>query len=330
MSKSISTDSIRNIAVVRTDRIGDMVLTLPMCHALRQVSDDFNITMIARTYTEPLLTDLDVIDNAEYIDRTPYNQILKKYNFDLIFFPRPRWEEIYPSWLSGVPWRVGSAYRWYSFLLSHKVYDHRKKGIYHEAEYNVRLIESFFNRKLETKLITPSINPRTASSLSQKLEKHGLSLSDHYLIIHPGSGGSANDLPPASFRQITADIANRTDLKVLLTGSEAERNIVNSISNASTHNLAGEFTLSELIGLIGNAELLIANSTGVIHIAASFDIPVVGLYPNTSHLSSRRWGPYCTNSIVISPHDGSDNMSLIDPLTVVIAALTLLKDHSSS
>lgn len=327
MSKPVSKELIRNIAIVRTDRIGDMVLTLPMCGALRQLSPDFNITMIARTYTEPLLTGLNVIDNALYLDRTPLKDILTQYQFDLIFFPRPRFEEIYHSWRLNVNHRVGSGYRWYSFLLNHKVYDHRKAGNLHEAEYNVRLIESFFDCTLSTRLIPPFIDDLTQLSLNRKLLKLGLTPSDQYLIVHPGSGGSSNDLPIRLFRDLTSSLADRTGLKVVLTGSEDERRLVNAISTPLTFNFAGLFTLPELLALIRNAKMLIANSTGVLHIASALGIPVLGLYPNTSHLSSRRWGPYSTNSIVISPPDGSDNMSLIDPLTVLNASLKLLKNQ---
>ena len=80
-------------------------------------------------------------------------------------------------------------------------------------------------------------------------------------------------------------------------------------------DLAGQFDLSELIALISQSSLLIANSTGIIHIAAALEIPVIGLYPNSPNLSSNRWGPYSNDKIIISPKynidEDKDNMDLI-------------------
>jgi len=63
--------------------------------------------------------------------------------------------------------------------------------------------------------------------------------------------------------------------------------------------------------------LLIANSTGVLHIAAALDVPVIGLYPNSPNLNQNRWGPYSKKAVIINPPQSNqssirDNMSLIN------------------
>ena len=51
------------------------------------------------------------------------------------------------------------------------------------------------------------------------------------------------------------------------------------------------------------AAVFVANSTGPIHIAAAVGTPVVGLYPQLTALSTRRWGPYTERKTVFSPVD---------------------------
>ena len=57
---------------------------------------------------------------------------------------------------------------------------------------------------------------------------------------------------------------------------------------------------------------------------------IIGLYPNTSHLSKRRWGPLNKNSLVVSPpkanKNNMDNMSLISVENVFLACSNFLKD----
>ena len=42
--------------------------------------------------------------------------------------------------LAGVTNRIGTGYRWYSFLFNNKVYEHRKYAEKHELEYNINLL----------------------------------------------------------------------------------------------------------------------------------------------------------------------------------------------
>ena len=53
----------RSIAVVRTDKLGDMVLTLPMVNALKEFCPNSHIDFIASSYTEVLLRGQNLINN---------------------------------------------------------------------------------------------------------------------------------------------------------------------------------------------------------------------------------------------------------------------------
>ena len=45
--------------------------------------------------------------------------------------------------LSRIKNRIGTGYRWYSFLFNSKIYEHRKYAEKHELEYNVNLLKAF-------------------------------------------------------------------------------------------------------------------------------------------------------------------------------------------
>ena len=66
---------------------------------------------------------------------------LGNLNFDVVmlFYPRP--ELAFALWLAKIPLRIGTGFRWYSFLLNKRIYEHRKDCRKHEAEYNLSLLD---------------------------------------------------------------------------------------------------------------------------------------------------------------------------------------------
>jgi len=63
----------------------------------------------------------------------------------------------------------------------------------------------------------------------------------------------------------------------------------------------GRLSVTELAALIRRSALFVGNSTGPIHIAAALGTPVVGLYPQHTPMSARRWGPYTSRKILFTP-----------------------------
>jgi ADP-heptose:LPS heptosyltransferase len=150
------------------------------------------------------------------------------------------------------------------------------------------------------------------------------------MIIHPGSGGSAFDWDPVKFGRAAKAVAESTGVKAIITGSKNETEKCKIVNNHCPEavNLCGSLALDEMMALIERCSLLAANSTGIIHIAASIDIPVIGLYPNTPYISAKRWGPWTRKKIILSPKingaERGDNMDNISVNDFVEAASQLL------
>ena len=323
----------KKIAIVRTDRLGDMVLTLPLARALKGEYPEAEICMVARRYVGPLVENCPAVDRAIYIDDFgSIAEIFRRERFSAAFFPRPRLGECAAAFFARVPLRVGTAYRYYSFLFNHKVRDHRKSAEHHEAEYNVRLLESAVGKRFDVALTPPYVDLEALSSAVRKLADHGIAPGTEFIIIHPGSGGSARDLPAESFRKAAELIARHSPIRIVVTGSAAETDQCQVVASAGSFcsNLCGELSLDELIAVASIARLLVANSTGILHIAAALGVRVVGLYPNSPHLSARRWGPYTDQKIILTPPqsgDDIDDVSRISPALVSEAMLGLLLEQ---
>ena len=302
----------KNILIVRNDRIGDVVLSLPLAGLIKKHYPDCKITFLLRNYTKDIANGHPNIDEViilkEDNGRIPVwknvNQ-LKKGSFDTSIIVYPTFITALIIFLARVKFRVGSGYRWYSFLFNKKVFEHRKYAEKHELEYNVNLLKVFGieeNISAKNVLFDFHFNKTSMEKVNKTLTDSGVELEKKLIIVHPGSGGSAIDLPIEKFSQLVKNLSLLNDLNIIVTGNEDEKNMCNTISaNTKAIDLSGEFNLSEIICLISLSDIFISNSTGPIHIAAALGKYTVGFYPKIRACSPERWGPFTEKKVIFTP-----------------------------
>ncbi|MGE5410967.1 MAG: glycosyltransferase family 9 protein [Clostridiales bacterium] len=302
----------KNILIVRTDRIGDVVLTLPLAALIKKRFPEASVSFLVREYTKPCVTNNPYIDNVLVLKEKNGRimlreniRLLKKYKFDSCVVVFPLFQIALIMLLSGIKKRIGTGYRWYSFLFNNKIFQHRKYAESHELEYNVNLLDFLgVNEKVNKKNVEFGLRPtpENEQKIEQLLLQNKIDRHRPIIIIHPGSGGSAVDLPVESFKRLTSLLAHYLPLQIIVSGSDAEKSVCNElIMDNSVKNFAGKLNLGEFIALINKADLLIANSTGPIHLAAALKKSVVGFYPKITACSAERWGPYTEKSSVFLP-----------------------------
>ncbi len=216
--------------------------------------------------------------------------------------------------------------------MNHRVHDHRKTAEYHEAEYNTRLAASVLGINVKTELVKPYIDGTTESLIKELLIEKGMYEGHQFVVLHPGSGGSAYNWNAIRFGQLADAISKKYALKIIISGVESESSLCKIVQEKcpGAINLCGVLNLKQMIALLSQSRLMVSNSTGVLHIAAALDIPVIGIYPNSPHISAKRWGPYNSKSFVVTPPHSNDSkycddMNLISVDEVFKAVGTLLK-----
>ena len=302
----------KNILIVRNDRIGDVVLSLPLAGLIKKHYPDCKITFLLRNYTKDIANDHPNIDDViilkEDNGRIPVwknvNQ-LKKGLFDFSIIVYPTFITALIIFLARVNFRVGSGYRWYSLLFNKKVFEHRKYAEKHELEYNVNLLKVFGieeNISANNVLFDIHINKTSMEKVDKILTDSRVEFEKKIIIVHPGSGGSAIDLPIEKFSELVKNLSFLNDVNIIITGNEDEKNICSTISsNTNAIDLSGKFNLSEIICLISLSDIFISNSTGPIHIAAALGKSTVGFYPKIRSCSPERWGPYTQKKVIFTP-----------------------------
>lgn len=301
-----------NLLIVRTDRIGDVVLSLPLAGLVKKHFPKCKVTYLVRNYTKALVEDHPYIDDIIILNEENGKvsvkkniNILKQKSFDVSIVVYPTFIISLILFFSKIKRRIGTGYRWYSFLYNKKVYEHRKCAEKHELEYNINLLKQI---DIDEKILPGSVNFNISVSRSSKekidliFSSKEISETEKLVIIHPGSGGSSVDLPTEKMIALTKLLSETNSIKILITGDRAEKDLCDKFSiSESVINLAGSLNLSEMKALINRVDIFISNSTGPIHIAAALGKFTIGFYPKILACSPQRWGPFTDKKAIFSP-----------------------------
>lgn len=113
-----------------------------------------------------------------------------------------------------------------------------------------------------------------------------------YAVLHPGAEHPARRWDARYFGEVARVLAGR-GLRVLVTGSIYERELADAVvAYAGSHGVvsaAGRTSLGGLAAVVSGARLLVANDTGVSHLAAALRTPSVIVYMPVCE--RERWQP---------------------------------------
>ena len=293
---------MNNIILSRTDSLGDVVLTLPLAGVLRKHFSDCRIIFLGKTYTRPLIESCEYID--QFVDWDEVSGIsspearveaFRVLNADIIVHVFPVKEICCLSKKAGIPVRISTSHRWFSWLYCNKrIHFSRRKSNLHEAQLNLKLLEPLGI----TEEITTSAIPefygltRIGEQFPPSIAK--LILPDRFnLILHPKSKGSAREWGLDNFSRLIT-LLQPEKFRIFITGTKEEGAKMNDFLTRNKDriiDLTGKMKLSEFLVFIRRCDGLVAASTGPLHIAAALGRRAVGLYAPMRPIFPKRWAP---------------------------------------
>jgi heptosyltransferase-3 len=299
------------ILIVRTDRIGDVVLSLPVISALRKRFPKARLAMLIQPAVEAVVSghpDLDAVlfdDPAERGFEGFYSLVhrIRKEKFDAVLVLHPTLRLAVALALAGIRIRVGTGYRLYSFLFNRRVHEHRKVAVRHEAEYNLSLARKL-GAEGESVVFKIRVPEEAGRTVDVFLRRHRAQGGGPLVVLHPGSRGSALDWPVESFVRLAEILATKAKACVVFTGGTIEKEMIRTMEQSlrgKAVSAAGLFNLKELCALLERADLFVSNSTGPLHVARAMNTEVIGFYPPLIPASPRRWGPDARPDSVLMP-----------------------------
>lgn len=292
---------MKKIIISRTDSIGDVLLTLPLCEWLKKNHEDCTIIFLGKAYTKAIIESYDCVDQFvdwDAIDNSPTTfqvDALRALEADVIVHVFPNKKIASLAKKIKIPMRIGTSHRSYHLLTcNHRPNFTRKRSNLHEAQLNFELLRPLGLKEIPSlesmNAITTHFQAKT-SKIPQKIEEF-VQKHPKYVILHPKSQGSALEWPIDKYIQLSQYLVAK-NLGVIFTGtqSEGEKFSGKIPIHSSILDSTGQLTLDELIYLISKAEGIVACSTGPLHIGGFFGIKAIGLFSPKRPIHPGRWKP---------------------------------------
>ncbi len=283
-----------DLLVVRNDRLGDAILALPTVSLLREAFPDVRIYFWPSPLVAPLIRCVEGIDRViagNDHGRTNVVQELSDFQIHAAFCLRPTYRNALTLKKAHIPIRIGTSRRLYSILFTHRINLPRRSKSRHEVDLNLDLLSGVGIKGEPT---FPKITPPESSvdKVKRLFVQSERVPNQPYVVIHPGSGGSAQNWSPIYFRKLAKMLADRHSYNVIVTGSPNEVELCRAVAGDDYLNLCGRTDLLELAALLQDAHLLVTNSTGPLHLGVALGTLSVGLYAPLVGCLPERWGPY--------------------------------------
>jgi heptosyltransferase-3 len=301
--------SNKTFLISRTDSIGDVMLTLPLCTWIKSRFPSCKIIFLASTYTIPILECLPEIDEIwdfKSLQNRPsaeLNGFIQAANISICIHVFPKKEIAFWMKKAKIPFRIGTSHRVFHFLTCNIRPNFTRKGsVLHESQLNFELIRCLGIEQLPSlvQLSNSLVSFKTPSISLPENFNQWIGFSNKLILLHPKSQGSALEWNIESYIMLVEKLLDE-GYSVVFTGTENEgiqfRHLIPI--HPLCYDSTGKLSLSQLIVLISKAHALVACSTGPLHIAGVLGIRTVGLYSPRKPIHPGRWQPLGLNVSVV-------------------------------
>lgn len=283
--------------VISPNWIGDAVMAQPLLQLLKAAHPERAIDVLAPPAVSPVWRQMaevaEVLETPfrhgalQLKERWKYARLLRQRGYAAAYVLPNTIKYALIPWLAGIPQRVGYKGESRYGLIN----------LMHHDETPPRPMVAFYAAlgapvlAQQTAAMRAALpKPRMQVGAAQReavCAKLGIDTARPVLALAPGAEfGGAKRWPASHFAALArAVVAQQPAMQVILLGSpkdkEACSEVAQQLTGAQVFNLAGVTSLAEAIALIAISSAVVANDSGLLHIASALNSPVVALYGPT-------------------------------------------------
>ncbi len=338
----------RRILIRSANWVGDAIMSTPAIQTVRKGFPQAHITLLAKPWVMPVFAHNPHVDRLMVYDRQDRHKgpmglwrltrELREVDYDLAILFQNAFEAALIAWMARIPHRLGFTTDGRSLLLNHRMrsWPGLKKG--HLVDYYLGLLTEagLTPAQRRLKLFLVDSERRTAG---QQLKDLGIPEDAPLIGINPGATyGTAKRWPSERFIALSRRLIAALGAHVLVFGGPGETDLGDRIATATGHgcvNLCNRTSLREAMALIDRCKAFVTNDSGLMHVAAALDVPLVAIIGPTDAVAT---GPVleaarlvqqkdaCDQAPCLRPHCPIDHrcMTRIDVDTVYQATLSLM------
>ena len=285
---------MNRILVVLPNWFGETLFATPFLRALHRQRPAARVATLGWPQCrDVLLHNPHVHELLDYDERGAHRGLFAKWRlagalrarrFDTAFILRRSLSRSLLLVLARIPVRVGFANAKSGWLLTRAVAPPVGGAPVHKAATYLRLLDAVGLSGREAggfDYIVDEAERRMARALLQGLPEG----DGPPVILHPGANWDHKRWAPERFAALGDRLAETRGARIGITGAPNDRPLVEAIRHRMRQpalGLAGRTSLRELGACLERAQLVVANDTGVLHIAAALRRPLLALYGPTS------------------------------------------------
>jgi len=287
----------RRIAIIKPSALGDIINSLPVLTALRQRFPTAHLTWVVNRGYEPLLRNHPDLDATLAFDRASYRvggfhglvsylnffRHLHARHFDLAIDLQGLLRSGLMTLATAAPRRVGlssarEGARWfYTDLVPVPDYNHL-----HAVDRYWRAAQALGASAGPRQFRLPVVGParRWVAAVLRDCPRP-------WLVLGVGSRWRTKRWPTEHFATLAGRAQRRFGGTAIFVGARDEVELAEATARrlaGPVRNLTGQTTLPQLAALLGQADVMLANDTGPLHLAAALGRPVVAPYTCTKVL----------------------------------------------
>jgi N-acetylglucosaminyldiphosphoundecaprenol N-acetyl-beta-D-mannosaminyltransferase len=295
------------ILLVQLADIGDLVVTTPALHALREAQSDAHLTLLTTPHSAPVVAGTTLVDEIVTLEQTALDRATAFFRPDNIrrIFGLGRYDVVIyfhhftlkPGTLKyaliGLATRAGRRIgldNGNGWFLTERLPD-EGFGAQHQAQYWLDLVG----------LLGANTIPRPAQAAREAFALPAA--SSRRIVIHAGSGNysTARRWNPDYFAAVADTLHQDCGAQIILVGGVSDDSAeVQAALKAEHLDLTGQTTLPQLADVIAQADVFIGAESGVMHLAAATGTPVVAIFGPGNPDAWGPWNPGGQTAIVRS------------------------------
>lgn len=280
------------ILIIGPSWVGDMVMAQVLFKLLKQIDSSVELDVLAPNWSLPVLQRMPEINRIICLpinhgqfglkQRISLARELRSNHYKQAIVLANSWKSALIPFLARIPHRTG----WLGEMRWGLLNDVRRlnKDALPKMVQRYAALGLKSGQTLPESLPVPQLTaPR--DSVDRVLQKFALDLTKPVLALCPGAAyGPAKRWPEEYFARIAIQKIE-AGWQVWLFGSKQDAVVIDSIRaqiDSPTISFAGTIDLLETIDLLSQVNAVVTNDSGLLHIAASLNKPLVAIYGSTS------------------------------------------------
>jgi heptosyltransferase-2 len=307
--------ALRPLAVPRPHRIvvkavnwlGDLVMSGPALHAIRDTFPDAHLAVLVRRELASFF------DGARWVDEViPYRlrggvaglgdqfsvvRRIRAGRFDLaVVFPNSFQSALWMA-LAAVQWRAGYEAEHRGFMLTHKVAPRTDVERAHQAHRWLTMVAETIGAKGAAEACQLDVNLKSREKMHAWLASRRVRPERPLIALAPVAAyGPAKEWPIERYAALADLLAERHGAECVLVGGAADLAHCERIAGQCKRGAivaAAETTVGELIALLSLCQGFVGNDSGGMHLAGALGVPTVAIFGSTNPARTGPMGPHC-------------------------------------